>query len=211
MNAIEVLFMPSHERGSVLTLSASPLSGSAHYTTYVYMEDDTQVPWRAMKAWARATPALELVNLTYGFYRTEVSPLTGELVMMDLIVTVNISQAHTLHIQGYGAFVELPQPYFGMWLATHAQLKHFMEHPTWKKEVALTANTPHGGGYPERTTWMIQYVNVPKGFLTRSVIRYNVKTTTLAPEARIVHLRNGYSDIVDEPLSTIPLVSALAS
>ena len=186
-------------------------AGNAHYTAYVYMEDDTQVPWRAMKAWARGTQALEPLNLTYGFYRTEVSPNTGELVMMDLIVTVNVSLAHTVHVPGHGAFVELPQPYFGMWLATHAQLKQFMRQPIWRKEVALTAPTPHGGGYPERSTWMFQYVDVPIGYSTRSVVRYDAKNIMLAPAARIVHLRNGYADIVDEPLSKIPLVSALCS
>ena len=174
------------------------------------MEDDTQVSWRSMKAWARATPALAQLNLTYGFYRTEISPFTGELVMMDITMTHSVSQSHTLQVPGQGSFIELPQPYFGMWLATRTALKQFMRHPTWKKEVALRAPTPHGGYYPERSTWYFQYVNVPKGFTTRSVVPYNPKSNVLAPEARIVHLRNGYSDIEGEPLSKVPLVLALS-
>jgi len=184
-------------------------AGGAQYTAYMYMEDDTLVPWRAMTAWARATPALDERNLTFGFYRTEVSPDTGELVMLDLSIRVNTSTAPTAHIEGVGHFVELPQPYFGMWLASHQKLKAFMAHPFWEKKNALAANAPHGGGYPERTTWMIQYLNVPPGHLTQSVIQYDPVTNTLDPNARVAHLRNGYSANVHQPLGKLPLMLAL--
>ena len=175
----------------------------------MYMEDDTQVPWRAMKAWARATPALAVLNLTYGFYRTEVSPKNGELVMMDWGFRVNVSEAHTLHVNGCGDFVELPEPYFGMWLASDAQLREFMAHPFWDKQTALAFEQPHGGGYPEKTNWMFQYVNVPAGYRTRSVVQYNPKTRALEPRARIVHLRNGYSVQEGNLQAKIPVPVAL--
>ena len=100
-------------------------------------------------AWARATPALSILNLTYGFYRTEVSPNTGGLVMMDFMSRAKVSSANTLHINGLGDFVELPEPYFGMWLASHAQLREFMAHPFWDKQTALAFLHPHNGDYPE--------------------------------------------------------------
>ena len=186
-------------------------AGGTPYTAYMYMEDDTQVPWRAMLAWARATPALAALNLTYGFYRTEVSPLTGQLVMLDFSYRVNVSAAHTLHVGGCGDFVELPQPFFGMWLASSEQLMEFMAHPYWAKDAALAAFMPHGGGYPEKTTWMFQYVNVPAGYVTRSVVQYDANTHALEPRARIVHLRNGYSvvPIEEQVLAKLPLVFAL--
>ena len=176
----------------------------------MYMEDDTQVPWRAMTSWARNTPALALHNLIYGFYRTEVSPKTGELVMMDFGFKANLSASNTLHINGFGDFVELHEPYFGMWLASNAQLREFMAHPFWDKETALAYEHLHGGGYMEKTNWMFQYVNVPAGYRSRSVVQYNPKTHMLEPRARIVHLRNGYS--VQEGLiqGKIPLAQALS-
>ena len=175
----------------------------------MYMEDDTQVPWRAMVAWARATPALTALNLTYGFYRTEVSPHTGELVMLDFSAKINISAAHTLHVWGVGDFVELPEPFMGMWLASEAQLREFMAHPFWDKATALAAFVPHGGGYPERTNWMFQYVNVPAGFRTRSVVQYDSRARVLEPRARIGHLRNGYSVVEGQVLGKLSLALAL--
>ena len=188
-------------------------TGSVRYTAYMYMEDDTQVPWRAMSAWARATPLLEPLGLIYGFFRTEVSPVTGALVMLDVSMAVNITSAHTVHVPGCGDFVELPQPYFGMWLASHKQITRFMEHPLWQKENALAAQIPHPGGYPERTTWMMHYVDAPEGFLTRSVVQYNPATNTLEPHARVVHLRNGYSVQLqhEQGFGQLPLSAALVS
>ena len=191
------------------SLGASWHAGSTRYTAYMYMEDDTQVPWRAMMAWARATPALATLNLTCGFYRTEVSPKTGELVMMDFMYRVNVSEANTVHIEGLGDFLELLEPYFGMWLASHAQLREFMAHPFWDKKTALSYPHPHNGGYPEKTNWMFQYLNVPAGFKTRSVVQYDPETRVLEPRARIVHLRNGYSMQDGIPLGKIPLPLAL--
>ena len=190
-------------------LGASWHAGSTRYTAYMYMEDDTQVPWRAMLAWARATPALATLNLTCGFYRSEVSPKTGELVMMDFMFRVNVSQANTVHIEGLGDFLELVEPYFGMWLASHAQLREFMAHPFWDKKTALAYPHPHNGGYPEKTNWMFQYLNVPSGFKTRSVVQYNPETRMLEPRARIIHLRNGYSVQDGIPLGKIPVTLAL--
>ena len=175
----------------------------------MYIEDDTQVPWRAMVAWARATPALAQLNLTYAFYRTEVSPATGELVMLDFATAVNISTAHTLHVKGLGDFVEPSEPFCGMWLASDAQLREFMAHPLWDKKGALAGWSPHGGGYPERTTLMFQYVNVPVGHSTRAVLQYNSKARMLEPRARVVHLRNGYSVLVYDVLGKLPLAQAI--
>ena len=197
------------QKACIETWDTPWLAGNTQYTAYVYMEDDTQVPWRAMVAWARSTPALALFNLTYGFYRTEVSPKTGELVMMDFEVKTNLSTANTLHINGLGDFVELNEPYFGMWLASDEQLREFMAHPYWDKQTALAFKHPHGGGYMEKTNWMFQYVNVPAGFKSRSVVQYNPKTRMLDPRARIVHLRNGYSVQEWNPQAKIPLLWAL--
>ena len=87
-----------------------------------------------------------MLNLTYGFYRTEDSLLTGELVMLDFSARVNVNAAHTLHVRGVGDFVELPEPFMGMWLASEAQLRDLMAHPYWDKATALAAFVPHGGG-----------------------------------------------------------------
>ena len=56
---------------------------------------------------------------------------------------------------------------------------------------------------------MFQYIHVPAGYRTRSVVQYNSKTRALEPRARIVHLRNGYSVQEGLPLGKIPLALAL--
>ena len=120
-----------------------------------------------------------------------------------------MTPARTLHVEGLGDFLELYEQYYGMWLASHAQLREIMAHLYWDKETALAIPLRHNGMYPERTNWMFWYVNVPAGYRSRSVVQYNAKTLTLEPRTRIVHLQNGYSVQKQEPLSKIPLALAL--
>jgi hypothetical protein len=54
-----------------------------NYSAYMYIEDDTLVPWPAIVSWAFDTEVLAPLGFIRGFYRTEVDPTTGDVVMLD--------------------------------------------------------------------------------------------------------------------------------
>jgi hypothetical protein len=188
----------------------------------MYLEDDTLVPWPALVSWAYDTEVLEPLGFMRGFYRTEVSPMTGELVLMD--IRGHVVESHwrrsiqvapsplvcnttagdwnstrpTVTCLIHSTYIELPWCYMGMWISTHLQLQKFIQSNLWEKEKALALESIHGivgvkwFGYPERSTVYNQFVEVPTGHETANVIPYDPVAKTLATNAAVAHLRNAY-------------------
>jgi hypothetical protein len=148
---------------------------AGNYTTYMYIEDDTHVPWPALVSWAFDTEVLEPLGFVRGFYRTEISPKTGDVVFLDITGRVTESQWNrsiqiasaplvcnttlgdwnvTQRIIGspttcliHSTYIELRWIYMGMWISTHSQLEKFIHSEVWQKEKALGVVTlPNGIG-----------------------------------------------------------------
>jgi hypothetical protein len=141
------------------------------YSTYMYLEDDTHVPWPALVSWAFDTEVLEPLGFLRGFYRTEVSPMTGDVVLFDIRGHVveshwkrsiriapaplvcnttsgdwNVTQPAAASPKTcliHAAYIELPWIYMGMWISTHSQLTLFIQSEVWEKEKALNATYIH--------------------------------------------------------------------
>lgn len=62
-----------------------PVHSHAGYSTYLYVEDDTRVPWPALVSWAHDTAVLAPLGYQRNFYRTEFHPETGALMLLDII------------------------------------------------------------------------------------------------------------------------------
>jgi hypothetical protein len=143
------------------------------YSTYMYLEDDTLVPWPALVSWAFDTEVLEPLGFMRGFYRTEVSPMTGELVLLDIRGHVVESQwKRSIQVAPsplvcnttagewnstqptvtssprtcliHSTYIELPWCYMGMWISTHLQLQKFIQSNLWEKEKALALESLYG-------------------------------------------------------------------
>ena len=56
-----------------------------NYTSFMYFEDDTLIPWQTMVSWAIDTEVLEPLGFTLGVFRTEINE-AGELSMNDMVV-----------------------------------------------------------------------------------------------------------------------------
>lgn len=171
---------------------------SKQYSTVIYMEDDTYLSWSALQSWAADTEILAPRNFTRCFYRTEVSPATGEDVMLDWVQPLKMSNARTLdshilemHPFQHRRFLEPRQPFQGMWVANKDQLARFVRHPFWSIQGALSAPI---WGYAEKSNSVNLLISVPPGHHTSCMVPYeNEPTPRLAPLAKVIHLRNGYS------------------
>jgi hypothetical protein len=56
-----------------------------NYSSFMYIEDDTLVPWTNLVSWAIDTEVLEPLGFTRGVYRTEINA-AGQLSMNDMVV-----------------------------------------------------------------------------------------------------------------------------
>ena len=202
------------------------------HTAYLYLEDDTKFSWRALVSWACDTEALAPLGFQRGIYRTEISPITGDFVLLDPIAPFNLSDppfpvvrtprtvscspgagvaAHPAHRR----YVQVTNPFQGLWLATRDQLVVFTRSSVWSKQGALKYNTAtiaekdvselpgiimpwKDWGYPEKSNGMNLLIDVPRGYMTNNVVPVTRARKTsikyiLSPRARVEHVRNGYS------------------
>lgn len=231
-----------------------------NHTTFIYIEDDTLVPWTSLVSWAIDTEVLEPLNFTRSMYRTEVDE-DGTLTLNDMMInkanslsckinvttdpsnpetvaTLNVSTSvafrDTMHKYQnanclspsrfhstttecvvHSTFLQMYNPYQGMWILTRRQLQSFMAHELWDKNKALRrGNTRRSNqrnwewGFPERSAGMNLFVNAPPGWHTNNLIPYveDVKDGKfyLSKLARVHHIRNGYQTMchADAPLAT---------
>ncbi len=108
-------------------------------------------------------------------------------------------------------YVQMVEPYQGLWIATHDTLTAFMQSKWWNEETALKATIPSGiksfGGYAERSTWGVQLFRIPEGFDTAMVVPYSPVSIKLSRLAEVKHLRNGYSSRNNSPHSNYWLMT----
>ena len=70
----------------------------ADYTTVIYLEDDTRLSWTMVISWAIDSEIMEPLGFTRCFYRTEVSPDTGNPNLLDWKFSHNITKFPLLDI-----------------------------------------------------------------------------------------------------------------
>ena len=123
-------------------------------------------------------------------------------------------------------YIQLNNPFQGMWAASRDQLATFMASPLWTKDTALTTNLrtlvgvpeealigemadPEPWGYPERSNCMNLFINVPKGYLSNNVIPLTVDLKGrlgVSSLARVEHTRNGYAVDVESMFGKLAVV-----
>lgn len=69
------------------------------YTSVVYLEDDTRLSWASLVSWAVDSEVLEPLEWTRCMFRTEVSPATGQLNMLDWTFPYNITTFQIFDVQ----------------------------------------------------------------------------------------------------------------
>ena len=91
-------------------------------------------------------------------------------------------------------YVQLPNPYTGFWVATHTQLEQWVASNLWNKTDVI-GNTPLHWGYAETAAGSGQFLDVPDGFHSASVVPYDCQSHVLEPVAGVPHLPNKYAAV----------------
>eukprot|EP00667_Euglena_gracilis_P010063 EG_transcript_10233 len=102
-------------------------------------------------------------------------------------------------------YVQLPNPFQGMWMLTRAQVQQWMASPLWDPRIALRTMFPEierlppyfhprYWGLPERSNAVPLAVAVPAGFGANNVVPYHLspdgRAAWLSPLALVEHSRN---------------------
>ena len=109
---------------------------AANYTLFVYMEDDLELTWAALQAWALDESLLAPLGYHRGFVRTEVAQWDGSIMAPDQVKHTSLSRkpSPVLSIAAPTAtglthpsknaadFVHIHSTYMAMWLGSRNQL-----------------------------------------------------------------------------------------
>ena len=172
------------------------------------MEDDLQLTWAALQAWAHDESLLAPRGFHRGFVRVEHAQWDGAIMAFDQERTVSISASNcgVLQIAASGEheythfsgnttahFVHLDNSYMAMWLATRQQVAEWLPAPEWSSDTnGLT------GGIREDAAWNLyniesrQFKKGKDGFQRSLVVPYDPNTYTIAHIAMLPHLSNNY-------------------
>ena len=83
-------------------------------------------------------------------------------------------------------FLQMPNPYSGMWVATREQVQRFVRDPLWTD--------------PKRGPWKVremassglQFVDLPEGFKSSALVPYDEHKPALSEAAAVYHVSNRY-------------------
>ena len=172
------------------------------------MEDDLQLTWSALEAWAYDESLLAPLGFHRGFVRMEHAQWDGRMMAFDQTRTISVSSddSAVLHIAASRAaessylsgnatahFVHLGNSYMAMWMATHHQFADWLLSPEWGIEGK--ASVEH---IREEAAWNLYTIGSKdfkpgkNGFESSLVVPYNPLTSKLAYIGMLPHLSNNY-------------------
>ena len=131
------------------------LHAGRNHTLFVYMEDDLELTWSALEAWAYDESLLAPMGFHRGFVRVETAQWNGDIMALDqtepvsvtlddsrvLSIAISVPAEH-VHISGdmTANFVRLQSSYMAMWLGSHSQVAEWFQAPEWNARL-----NGHGG------------------------------------------------------------------
>lgn len=173
-------------------------------THFLYLEDDICVKPNNIAYWIKGRESLRAFNLIPSFLRFEQKDGEDGAYSSDVTQVVNISSIPRVNISNSYAYLNLPQPYQGMYLLDRdLMLEHLTgpsSNPESGKKWDIRADAAQG----------ITFLNVPKGFLSRNLIGYKVLKNRIDPDCLIHHTPNNYANDPTQIFGKI-LISELIS
>ena len=173
---------------------------TGQFDTYMYVENDVLIPWSSVQAWAHDVEQLQARGFQRGFLRVgadrfgvlvcpDNAPALGsddaawrqpaiDLSTYDKIVNVSDSH-HVAH------FIQLRHSYWAGYILTSEQLQAYMQSNLWAVDVRW--------GPLEDAACGNQFVNVPSGFDSNTVVPYNPHARQILSSAFVFHLSNKYA------------------
>ena len=171
---------------------------------FMYLEDDILVSRENVIYWAKGREQLRPYNLIPSFLRVEQKNNDSRWYSTDCTCCSIKWLLPRVKIAADYCFVNLPEPYQGMYLLDRELMG---EHLT-----GLSSNPEFGQwGIREKAAQGLTFANVPKGFTSRNLIGYNVKFKRIDEGCLIHHTPNNYANSTDKKnkFASIPIEKVL--
>lgn len=167
-------------------------------SVYLYLEDDELFCNLNFQYWKCWKDKLKAFRLFPSFLRTEWSFINENESPIDVFDNgfIPLSDLPFQEIEGV-QFVQLPNPYSGLYIFDQEQAEEHLNGPAFS-EVSSRSLTWWDIG--ARSTMGDQFVSVPIGFQSRSVVPVSSNLRGVRAEARVPHLPNIYLRNRDVPL-----------
>lgn len=173
-------------------------TSDASLTHFLYLEDDLLVRAESLAYWREAREELRPLGLLPGFLRVERSRATGEWFATDLLRPVRPWRDRLVRTAGGRLWVQFRVPYQGMYVLDRELAAEHLAGPA---------------AHPDFGEWKIReqaaqgqvFVDVPPGFRSRSVVRWDPALRTVPPECRVHHLPDNYANDPASRHAKVPL------
>lgn len=169
-------------------------------THFMYLEDDLLITRDNFNYWQEGLETLAPLGLIPSFFRIELKASDSKWYSSDAQEKFRFRKLPKVYKNPDYVFINLPHPYQGMYLLTRELM---MEH------LKGQSSNPDFGiwGIRERAGHGLTFQNVPKGFTSRNLVGFDLKTQKIDPRCFIHHLPNNYANRMppDGKLGTIAI------
>ncbi|MCF8196637.1 MAG: hypothetical protein K9J38_11625 [Polynucleobacter sp.] len=174
------------------------------YSHFMYLEDDIQVTARNVNYWLRGRHELANYRLYPSFVRYEINYTNDNWVATDITKPLKLKTLPKISVTPEYIFINSPQPYQGMYI---------MDRPMMYEYFNSVACSPDFGdwGIREKATQGLTFLNVPKSFLSRNLIGYNLSQKAIDPDALIEHLPGNYANNPESQFGKLHLENLITS
>ena len=155
---------------------------------FMYLEDDIKISKQNIFHWQENRTILRKFGLIPSFLRYEIKNNNRkEKYVVDVTKRLSLRNLPKVKISDEYCYVNLPQPYQGMYLLDRDLMKEHLNGPSSSPDF-------HKCNWPirESAAQGLTFANVPKKFWSRNVVLYNIKNKCVAEHSLIHHLSNNY-------------------
>tara|TARA_Y100000590_G_scaffold466652_1_gene642772 strand:+ start:1429 stop:2433 length:1005 start_codon:yes stop_codon:yes gene_type:complete len=175
------------------------------FTHFLNLEDDILLNKKNFTYWINARKILKKYNLIPGFIRTEINKVNNDLYAVDFVKKNKKSILPKIKINKDISFMNHKFPYQGMYLYDRILMKEHLYGPSSNPDCGHGAFNINfldkrmiNFDLMAKANIGLTYMNVPKGFLNRSVIPFNFTNNEIEDACLIKHLSNKYTNLKEK-------------
>ena len=167
-------------------------------THFMYLEDDIFITPKNIEYWLKSRLDLQISGLIPSFLRYEKREGSADLYSTDATTNSSLAKIPTLKTSESYCYLNLPNPYQGMYLLDRELMYEHLIGPS-----SIPENTPWG--IREKAAAGLTFINVPPGCYSRNFIGYDFKNRNIDPNSLIHHLPNNYANNLNTPFGKIKI------
>jgi len=154
---------------------------------FLYLEDDIDIRVNNITYWLKGREALRPYGLIPSFMRYEYQAGHSEKYATDFGKMLTYTSLRKITATRDTAYVNLPNPYQGMYLLDRELMQEHLDGPSSAPEFGTW-------GIREKAAAGITFLNVPAPFLSRNLVGYDRLAGQVDPNCLIHHIPNNYAD-----------------